>query len=56
VTHRPEEEPDGGEFTPVVLGGDKRLFEGFSRPLDLEPLGMRQSAFATFIDYAVKRS
>jgi hypothetical protein len=56
VTHRREEEPDGGEFTPVVLGGGKRLFEGFSRPLDLEHLGVRQSAFATFIEYAVKRS
>jgi dihydrofolate reductase len=100
VTHRPEEEPEGGAFTfvsgveaaveravesagdkdvhvmggaeiirqalgagivdelsiiiaPVVLGGGKRLFEGFSRPLDLEHLGVRQSQFATFIDYRV---
>jgi dihydrofolate reductase len=103
VTHRPEEEPEGGEFTfvsgveaaveralesagdrdvhvmggaqiirqaleagivdeltiivaPVVLGGGKRLFEGFSRSLDLEHLGVRQSPFATFIDYRVKPS
>jgi dihydrofolate reductase len=103
VTHRPEEEPEGGAFTfvsgveaaverareaagakdvhvmggadvirqaleagvvdeltiivaPVVLGGGKRLFEGFSRSLDLEHLGVRQSPFATFIDYRVKRS
>ena len=102
VTHRPEEEPEGGAFTfvsgveeavaraveaagdkdvsimggadvirqaleaglveeltiivaPVVLGGGKRLFEGFSRPLDLEHLGVRQSRYATFIDYRVKR-
>jgi dihydrofolate reductase len=102
VTHRPEEEPEGGEFTfvsgveaaveraresagdkdvnvmgggevirqalaagvvdeltiiiaPVVLGGGKRLFEGFSRSLDLEHLGVRQSRFATFIDYRVRR-
>jgi dihydrofolate reductase len=38
---------------PVVLGGGKRLFEGFSRSLDLEHLGVRQSPFATFIDYRV---
>jgi dihydrofolate reductase len=103
VTHRPEEEPEGGEFTfvtgveaaverareaagdkdvhvmggaeiirqaleagivdelsliiaPVVLGGGKRLFEGFSQSLDLEHLGVRQSQFATFIDYRVKPS
>jgi dihydrofolate reductase len=103
VTHRPEEEPEGGEFrfvsgvetavehaleaaggkdvhvmggaeiirqaleagivdeltiiiAPVVLGDGKRLFEGFSRSLDLEHLGVRQSPFATFIDYRVKPS
>jgi dihydrofolate reductase len=102
VTHRPEDEPEGGAFTfvsgvreavdraaeaagdkdvhvmggaevirqaledglvdeltiivaPVVLGGGKRLFEGFSRSLDLEHLGVRQSQYATFIDYRVKR-
>jgi dihydrofolate reductase len=103
VTHRPEEEPEGGHFTfvsgveeaverageaagdkdvhvmggadvirqalgagivdelsiiiaPVVLGGGKHLFEGFSKSLELEHLGVRQSRFATFIDYRVKRS
>jgi dihydrofolate reductase len=40
---------------PVVLGGGKRLFDGFTRSLDLEHLGVRQSPFATFIDYRVKR-
>ena len=102
VTHRPEEQPSGDDFTfvgsiaeamsrakaaagerdvhvmggadiirqtladghvdeltiivaPVVLGGGKRLFEGFTRSLDLEHLGVRQSPFATFIDYRVKR-
>jgi dihydrofolate reductase len=102
VTHRPEEEPEGGAFTfvsgveaaiaqaaeaagdkdvhvmggadvirqaldaglvdeltviiaPVVLGGGKHLFDGFSRSLDLEHLGVRQSQHATFIDYRVKR-
>jgi dihydrofolate reductase len=103
VTHRPEEEPEGGQFTfvsgveaaveralesagdkdvhvmggaeiirqaleagivdelsiiiaPVVLGGGKRLFEGFSQTLELEHLGVRQSQFATFIDYRLKPS
>jgi dihydrofolate reductase len=40
---------------PLILGGGKRLFEGFSRSLDLENLGVRQSPHATFIDYSVKR-
>jgi dihydrofolate reductase len=40
---------------PVVLGGGKRLFDGFTRTLDLEHLGVRQSPFATFIDYRVVR-
>jgi dihydrofolate reductase len=39
---------------PVVLGGGKRLFEGFTSSLELEHLGVRQSPFATFIDYRVK--
>jgi dihydrofolate reductase len=103
VTHRPEEEPEGGAFTfvsgveaavaqaadaaggkevnimggaevirealeagivdeltiiiaPVVLGAGKRLFEGFTISLDLEHIGLRQSPFATFISYRVKRS
>src|SRR5215218_7498590 len=101
VTHRPDEEPEGGAFTfvsgvgeavaraseaaggkdvhimggadvirqaleaglvdelsiivaPVVLGGGKRLFDGFSTSLDLEHLGVRQSQFATLIDYRMK--
>ena len=40
---------------PVVLGGGKRLFEGFSKSLDLEQLGVRQSQYATFISYGVRR-
>ena len=103
VTHRPEEEPEGGEFkfvsgvetaverahesagdkdvhvmgggeiirqaleagivdelsiiiAPVVLGDGKRLFDGFSRSVDLEHVGVRQSPFATFIDYRLKPS
>ena len=42
-------------IAPVVLGGGKRLFEGFSSSVDFEHLGVRQSPFATFIDYRVKR-
>jgi dihydrofolate reductase len=40
---------------PVVLGGGKRLFEGFDQDVDLEHIGVRQSAYATFIDYRVRR-
>ncbi len=42
-------------IAPVILGGGKRLFEGFSASVDLEHLGVRQSQFATFIEYRVKR-
>ena len=102
VTHRPEEEPETGEFTfvggfdeaidrakeaagdkavsiggggdmirqgldagivdelhiivaPVILGGGKRLFDDFPKSLDLENRGVRQSRWATFIEFAVKR-
>src|SRR5215207_10160086 len=102
VTHRPEEEPDTGEFSfvgsfeeavrrakeaagdkdvsigggadvirqgldagivdelgiiiaPLVLGGGKHLFEDFTKSLELEHERVRQSRYATFIDYAVKR-
>jgi len=40
---------------PVVLGGGKRLFEGFSKSIDLEHIGVRQSRYATFVDYRVLR-
>jgi dihydrofolate reductase len=102
VTHRPEEQPDDGEFAfvagveeavdrareaagdkdvhvmggadvirqalqaglvdelsiivaPVILGGGKRLFDGFSDSVELDHIGLRQSPFATFVDYRVKR-
>jgi dihydrofolate reductase len=101
VTHRPQEQPERGEFTfisgveatveraieaangkdvhvmggaeiirqalvagivdeltiiiaPIVLGCGKRLFDGFQRSLELDQIGVRQSQFATFIDYRVK--
>ena len=40
---------------PVVLGGGKGLFDGFTKSMDLEHIGLRQSPFATFIEYRVKR-
>ena len=40
-------------IAPVILGGGKRLFDGFERDIELEHLGVRQSRFATFIDYRV---
>ena len=102
VTHRPEEEPEDGEFAfvvgveeaverareaagdkdvhvmggadvirqalqaglvdelsiivaPVIMGGGKRLFDGFSDSVELEHIGLRQSPFATFVDYRVTR-
>src|SRR5688500_18727480 len=102
VTHRPEEEPETGEFSfvgsfdeaisrakeaagdkdvsiggganvirqgldagivdelgiivaPVVLGGGKRLVGNFTKSLDMENGGVRQSPYATFIEYSVKR-
>jgi len=39
---------------PVILGGGKRLFDGFDKDVELEHLGVRQSPFATFIDYRVR--
>ncbi|HLM95418.1 MAG TPA: dihydrofolate reductase family protein, partial [Acidimicrobiales bacterium] len=40
-------------LAPIVLGGGKRLFEGFTRSLELEQLSVRQSQFATFVEYRV---
>ena len=102
VTHRPHEEPEGGEFTfvggfpqaielareaagekdvaigggahvirqglatgvvdeltiviaPVILGGGKRLFEGFTQTVHLERLYVRPMAWGTVLQYRVKR-
>ena len=40
---------------PVVLGGGKRLFEGFGHDLDLEILAVRHSPYAVHTRYAVRR-
>lgn len=42
-------------IAPVVLGGGKRLFDGFDEALTLEHLGLLQSPFATHITYRVRR-
>jgi dihydrofolate reductase len=42
-------------IAPVILGGGKHLFDGFTESLELEHTGVRQSEYATFIDYRVKR-
>ena len=38
---------------PVILGAGKRLFEGFTGSLDLEQIGVRQSPYATFLEYRI---
>jgi dihydrofolate reductase len=43
-------------IAPVILADGKLLFAGFTRSLDLEQIGVRQSRFATFIDYRLNRS
>jgi dihydrofolate reductase len=40
---------------PVVLGGGKRLFDGFEESLSLEPIRVLGSPFATHITYRVVR-
>ena len=38
-------------IAPVILGGGKRLFDGFEQTLNLEHAGLLQSPFATHITY-----
>jgi dihydrofolate reductase len=42
-------------ISPVVLGGGKRLFDGFEETVVLEHLRLRQSPFATHVTYRVAR-
>ncbi|SCL70938.1 RibD C-terminal domain-containing protein [Micromonospora citrea] len=45
----------GISTAPVVLGGGKRLFEGFDRDIDLKILAVHQSPYAVHTRYAVVR-
>jgi dihydrofolate reductase len=38
-------------IAPVILGGGKRLFDGFEQTLNLEHMALLQSPFATHITY-----
>src|SRR6478672_6184120 len=38
---------------PVILGAGKRLFDGFDRDVDLEPIKVYSSRYATHVRYAV---
>lgn len=40
-------------IAPIVLGGGKRLFEGFDENVNLDHLSLLQSPFATHITYRV---
>ena len=40
---------------PVILGGGKRLFQDFTKSIDLHHRRVRQSRWATFIEFDVKR-
>ena len=40
---------------PVVLGGGKRLFDGFTQDLDLDIVSVRQTPYAVHTRYAVRR-
>jgi dihydrofolate reductase len=40
-------------IAPLILGGGKRLFDGFEQTLNLEHAGLLQSPFATHITYRV---
>ena len=42
-------------IAPVVLGGGKRLFDGFNETVSLEHVNLLQSPFATHISYRVVR-
>jgi dihydrofolate reductase len=42
-------------IAPVVLGGGKRLFDGFEQSLNLEHVRVPQSPLATHLTYRVGR-
>jgi hypothetical protein len=39
---------------PVILGGGKALFDGFTKSLDLDHIGVHQMEWATLIEFRVK--
>jgi dihydrofolate reductase len=43
----------GLSIAPVVLGAGKRLFEGFDTDVDLTPVSVRQSPYATHVWHTV---
>jgi len=45
----------GISVAPVVLGAGKGLFDGFEKSVDLRPVSVHQSEFATHVWYAVNR-
>jgi dihydrofolate reductase len=42
-------------IAPVILGGGKRLFDGFNQTMKLEHVGLLQSPLATHLTYRVVR-
>jgi dihydrofolate reductase len=42
-------------IAPVILGGGKRLFEGFDKTVGLEQISARQSPWVTHLRYRVER-
>jgi dihydrofolate reductase len=40
---------------PVILGGGKALFDGFTASLELEPAGVRAMEWVTLLEYRVRR-
>ena len=42
-------------IAPITLGGGKRALRRLRRSLDLEHAGVRQSRYATFVTYRVRR-
>lgn len=45
----------GISVAPVVMGGGKGLFDRFDRDVELTPVSVHQSAFATHVWYSVNR-
>jgi riboflavin biosynthesis pyrimidine reductase len=41
---------------PLILGGGKRLFDGFDQDVDLEVLGTWSSPYATHVRYRIRRA